>query len=505
MRVGGVTTCAVPSTARAGLEGPTGRTARRSKPLRSQGVTTRRTLPNWIGIFALALPLGLFAGCGGGMDGTPTPPPVTPAPPPPPVPTTVTVTPEKVELMSPGATAQLAAEVRDQRGQVMTGVSVTWASSDDRTARVDTAGLVTAVAGGKATVTATVGEASGITEVMVIDMEWATDFAARTHVVDGLLNTAVRVDPTCTADCDHATYPGTGQGNFGTVKAVTGIDAGMTGPGDERWMARRRDEIASGRIANGRIVRTYADIEIAREDGDLALMFYLQRREAPNWQLRGDVAALRRWYDEGLRVFQVARGSSEATGPGERLGYGGNEGDGGGVTDLGRFAIAEMNALGMIVDVSHSNRQTTLDTAALSTRPIIANHANAEALTSVSRNKTDEELVAIAATGGVIGVTTIRWMLDTDDDRRAGMDDLIAHVEYMVDLVGIDHVGISTDAWMDGWEQTSGHYADADLAAPDRWVRLTARLRARGWTEEDLAKLLGGNFLRVFREVLPPR
>ena len=175
------------------------------------------------------------------------------------------------------------------------------------------------------------------------------------------------------------------------------------------------------------------------------------------------------------------------------------------MTDLGRFAIAEMNALGMIVDVSHSNRQTTLDTATLSTKPVIANHANADALTPVSRNKTDEELVAIAGTGGVIGVTTIRWMLDTDGDGDAGMDDFIAHVEYMVDLVGIDHVGISTDAWMDGWEQTSGHYADADLAAPDRWVRLTARLRARGWTQEDLAKLLGGNFLRVSREVLPPR
>ena len=175
------------------------------------------------------------------------------------------------------------------------------------------------------------------------------------------------------------------------------------------------------------------------------------------------------------------------------------------MTDLGRFAIAEMNALGMIVDVSHSNRQTTLDTAALSTKPIIANHANADALTPVSRNKTDAELVAIAGTGGVIGVTTIRWMLDTDDDGRAGMDDFIAHVEYVVDLVGIDHVGISTDAWMDGWEQTSGHYADSDLAAPDRWVRLTARLRARGWTEVDLAKLLGGNFVRVFEQVLPPR
>ena len=193
------------------------------------------------------------------------------------------------------------------------------------------------------------------------------------------------------------------------------------------------------------------------------------------------------------------------TGPGERLGYGGNEGEIGGVTDLGRYAIAEMNAIGMVVDVSHSNRPTTLDTAALSTKPIIANHANANALTPVSRNKDDEELLAIAGTGGVIGVTTIRWMLDTDGDGAAGIDDFIAHIEYMVDLVGIDHVGISSDSPLAGWEESSGHYADADLAALDRWMRLTARLRARGWTEEDLAKLLGGNFLRVFREVLRPQ
>ena len=99
-----------------------------------------------------------------------------PAPPPPPTPTTVTVTPETAELMSPGATLQLAAEVRDQNGQVMTGVSVTWASSDERTARVDAEGLITAVAGGAAKITATAGEASGITEIMVIDMELGCRF-----------------------------------------------------------------------------------------------------------------------------------------------------------------------------------------------------------------------------------------------------------------------------------------------------------------------------------------
>ena len=166
-----------------------------------------------------------------------------------------------------------------------------------------------------------------------------------------------------------------------------------------------------------------------------------------------------------------------------------------------------MNQLGMIVDCSHCNRQTTLDAASMSTKPILANHANAKALTDdpYDRNKTDEELVAIAATGGVIGVTPIRLFLDTDGDGVTGMDDMIAHVEYIASLVGIDHVGIATDTHVDGWEPSSHHYASADLAALDRWVRLTARLRARGWSEQDLAKLLGGNFLRVFREVLRPQ
>ena len=458
-------------------------------------------------LIALLAGLPALVGTVGCDDSGTAPSPSTapsPAPPPPPTPTTVTVTPETAELMSPGATLQLAAEVRDQNGQVMTGVSVTWASSDERTARVDEAGLITAVAGGAATITAMAGEASGTTEIMVIDMEWAADFVARQHVIDGNLNVRVRIDPNCTANCDHDTYPGTGGGDFRAVKAVTGIDMGLMSFSSDPALASYRDRIDGGMIANGRIVRTFADIEIAREGGNYALMPYVQRRDAPNWQLEGEVATLGRWYRQGLRVLQLAYSSNEH-GRDERLGYGDREGDERGVTELGRAAIAEMNALGMVVDVSHCSRRTTLDAAALSTKPIVVTHANAEALTAVSRNKDDEELLAIARTGGVIGVTAIRWMLDRDGDGAAGMDDMIAHIEYMVSLVGVDHIGVATDSYMDGWEESSGHYADADLAALDRWVRLTARLRARGWTEEDLAKLLGGNFLRVFREVLRPR
>ncbi len=457
---------------------------------------------------ALLAGLAALVGCGDG--GTASSPATTPAPAPspPPIPTTVTATPETAELMSPGATVQLAAEVRDQNGQVMSGVAVTWASSDERTARVDEAGLVTAVEGGMATITAMAGQASGTTEIMVIDMEWAADFVARQHVVDGVVNFWARVDPNCTADCETTIYPGDGSHDFTTLKAVTGIDMGLQNVGSESFIAWVRDRIDDGRIANGRVVRTYADIETVHDSGGSAVMFYMQLRPpGPDWQLGGDVATLRHWYDEGLRVLQLAYGSGrpDATAPDERLGYGHSEGEERGLTDLGRAAVAEMNALGMIVDCSHCSRRTTVEAAALSTKPILANHANAETLTPDSRNKDDEELLAIARTGGVIGVTPIRKILDTDGDGAAGMDEMIAHIEYMVDLVGIDHVGVSSDSKLDGWEQSSFYYTDADLGALDRWVRLTARLRARGWTEEGLTKLLGGNFLRVFREVLRPR
>ncbi len=415
-------------------------------------------------------------------------------------------------LDAPDETTQLEVVVRDQNGRVMTGVPVAWASSDEQTAQVDAEGRVMAVAGGSATITATAGEVSGTSEVMVMDMEWAAGFVARQHVVDAVKGLLVRVDPDCTAmDCERAWFPGEYVTDFGTFKAVTGTDLAVTNAGrDLLVMNQIRDAFDSGRFANGRVVRTYADIDGAQEDGDLAVMFYVQRRpESSEWKLGGNVANLRRWYDEGLRILQISHGHNpplrhDAHTPGERLGYGGREGDEKGLTKLGRAAIAEMNNLGMMVDCSHCTKQTTLEAARLSTKPVLLTHANAETLTPHRRNKDDEELLAIARTRGVIGVTTIRWMLDTDGDGEAGMDDMIAHIDYIAGLVGIDHVGVSSDSDVNGWPQESGHYADADLSAADSWVRLTARLRARGWSEEDLAKLLGGNFRRVFAEVLAP-
>jgi microsomal dipeptidase-like Zn-dependent dipeptidase len=357
---------------------------------------------------------------------------------------------------------------------------------------------------GRGTLTPPPRQISGAAAVEPTDLAWARDFVARRHVVDGTASSLARVDPDCSTGCELGVFPGSGPGDFGRLKAVSGIDVGvfsMSGFGLE-GMIDFRDRTEDGRIANARMVRTFDDIETAREEGVYAYLFYVQSRTAPQWQLDGDLGNLRRWYDEGLRVLQLRYGDKEGHEPDERLAYGSYEGDEKGVTALGRRAIAEMNRLGMIVDVSHLSRQSTLDAAALSAVPVLATHANAEALTPQRRTKDDDELRAIAATGGVIGVTPIGWMLDRDGDGRGGMEDMIAHVEYIVGIVGIDHVGVATDAALDGWDPDSRHYADAELAAFDRWVRLTARLRGRGWSEGDLEKLLGGNFLRVFREVL---
>ena len=356
----------------------------------------------------------------------------------------------------------------------------------------------------RAVVAAAGGQAPETRAVAAADLEWAREFVARQYVVDGTASSLARVDPACRSECELRVYPGAGPGDFGTLKAVSGIDMGifsMSGFGLD-GMIGFRNQTADGTIANARAVLSYQDIEAARDKGEYAYLFYVQSRVAPQWQLDGDLANLDRWYREGLRVLQLRYGDKEGAEPDERLAYGSYEGDDRGVTELGRRAIAEMNRLGMIVDVSHLSRQSTLDAAALSKKPVLASHANAAALTPQPRTKDDDELRAIAATGGVIGITPIGWMLDRDGDGQAGMEDMITHIEYVVDLVGIDHVGVSTDAALDGWDPDSRHYADAELAAFDRWVRVTAELHARGWSEKDLAKLLGGNFLRVFREIL---
>jgi membrane dipeptidase len=208
----------------------------------------------------------------------------------------------------------------------------------------------------------------------------------------------------------------------------------------------------------------------------------------------------------------------------------------GGLTDMGRAAIAEMNRLGVMVDVSHSSETTTLQAIEASQAPVIASHSALRALNDIPRNLSDKALAALAAKGGVaqivafdnylkmpkpeklaavkalreeLGLTTpAAWKAITPETRaaymarlkelhqqfgRASISDLVDHIDYAVAVAGIDHVGIASDfgggGGIDGWDDAS------------QTANVTRELVKRGYAEADIAKLWGGNLLRVWRAV----
>ena len=167
-------------------------------------------------------------------------------------------------------------------------------------------------------------------------------------------------------------------------------------------------------------------------------------------------------------------------------------GEHGGLSDIGRSVVREMNRVGMMVDLSHGAETSFYDALAVSQHPIVCSHSSARALCDHPRNLTDDQLRALAANGGVAQCTFYAGFLRTDDE-NATIDDALHHLLHMISVAGIDHVGIGTD--FDGDGGVPG------LANASELIQLTRRLQAEGFTDEDLAKIWGGNFLRVMTRV----
>lgn len=164
----------------------------------------------------------------------------------------------------------------------------------------------------------------------------------------------------------------------------------------------------------------------------------------------------------------------------------------GGLSSLGREVIREMNRLGIVIDVSHAGEETVRDVLEISTTPVIASHSSARSLCDHERNLSDEQIVAIAMRGGVIQVCLYAGFIH-QDPQEASFIDAVDHIDHIVSLVGIDHVGIGSD--FDGDGELIGCRTSEDL------IRITMLLIERGYGQEDLAALWGGNFLRVLSEV----
>jgi microsomal dipeptidase-like Zn-dependent dipeptidase/anthranilate/para-aminobenzoate synthase component II len=163
----------------------------------------------------------------------------------------------------------------------------------------------------------------------------------------------------------------------------------------------------------------------------------------------------------------------------------------GGVSEFGKQVIAEMNRVGMMVDLSHAGEESFYDALQLSKTPIVCSHSSARALCNHPRNLTDDQLRALAQAGGVAQVTFYHGFLKTQND--ATILDAIDHLNHMVNIMGIEHVGIGTDFDGDG--------GIPGCASASELINFTRRLLRERYTEEQIQMIWGGNFLRVMQQV----
>jgi membrane dipeptidase len=183
---------------------------------------------------------------------------------------------------------------------------------------------------------------------------------------------------------------------------------------------------------------------------------------------------------------------SNALGEGVNEAYQDGTPSSGGLTELGKSVILEMNRLGMVVDVSHLNETTFWDTMAITNVPVIASHSSVYSLNNNARNLKDDQIQAIAQTGGVIQVNFHRPFLAADP-ATVTIGTLVDHIDYIVQLVGIDSVGLGSD--FDGAEMPDGLENAALLP------RITLELVKRGYSDDAIRKILGANTARLFHDV----
>ena len=164
-----------------------------------------------------------------------------------------------------------------------------------------------------------------------------------------------------------------------------------------------------------------------------------------------------------------------------------------GLTAFGRKVVKEMNKVGMMIDVSHVSEGTFWDVIKLSKDPIFASHSSVRALCDHDRNLTDDQLRALAKNGGVIQICIYGGYLNKNE-KEASVDDVVRHIDHAVKVAGIDHVGIGSD--FDGGGGVLGCKGDNDM------INITVKLIEKGYSEEDLRKIWGGNFFRVMNQVI---
>jgi membrane dipeptidase len=261
------------------------------------------------------------------------------------------------------------------------------------------------------------------------------------------------------------------------------------------------------------VCRNCKEIDTALADGKIALLLTMEGGRPiegkPNLET---LVGLRTFYRQGLRGLQLVDNGRNRIGDGM-----GEARTRGGLTNFGVSVVKEMNRLGMIIDISHLTEPGFWDVIETSKDPIIASHSNCRAVCDHPRNLSDEQIKAIAKKGGVVGLICHMAMISKETDKPT-VDDLMKHIDHIAELVGIDHVGLGPDhtefeiecniwtpapGWLEGvFYGVRDTYFVEGLNNITGWPLFTEALLKRGYSDEEIKKVLGGNWLRVYRMVM---
>jgi len=246
------------------------------------------------------------------------------------------------------------------------------------------------------------------------------------------------------------------------------------------------------------VVKNVTEIKKAKSEGKVGFLMTL---EDARW-LRGDLDILRLYYRLGIRSIGLTHGQGGAEphhiqrdssffGYRELRDREEERRTKRGLTDFGRQLVVEMNRLGIQVDVAHINDVAFFDVLELSTKPVVTTHGNVYALCPHARNLTDDQIKSLASSGGMMGIAFVPGFVDQSNPT---LERFLDHIEYVVNLVGIDHVGIGSD--YDGMSDVPVIPEVSQLPS------LTEGMVKRGMSDEEIAKVLGGNFLRVLETTI---
>jgi len=313
-----------------------------------------------------------------------------------------------------------------------------------------------------------------------------------------------------------------------TVDNVRNVDPTATIQGLFHWnnMLKRNQEYAIGPITR------LDEIIQAKTQGKTAYIYGFQNTLAFGYN---DIQWVQVFYDLGIRIVQlahnwrnmVADGCGEGPTPRSTRSGAPRTGTDAGLSQYGEEVVDELNRLKMIVDVSHVGDRSSMEAIEWA-KIVVASHANARSVCDNRRNKTDECLQALAEKDGVIGVnalpSTVKWT-KAEEGIRPTINDLLDHVDYMADLIGVDHIGVGFDH-IDLWppERQAGLVLDAPhlyenpypmegttsgifpypegIDSEVQFLNFTRGLVARGYSDEEIPKILGLNWIRVYTKVL---